>query len=1491
VNSGGQSGDSPEASATVPAPAPTLPAAPGSLTAIYSGGQVNLSWAVISAASSYDIYRGTVSGGESGTPLQTGVTATNFVDSAVTAGTKYFYEVTAVNASGQSSVSPEASATVPAAAPTPPATPAAPTTLTAIPSVGHIGLSWAAVSTASSYDVYRGTVSGGESVTPLQTGITATNFSDTTVSAGTKYFYEVTAVNSTGQSSVSPEASATVPTAAPSAPGSLTATPASGQVTLMWSAVSTATSYDIYRGTVSGGESATPFQVGITGTSFTDTSVTAGSSYFYEVTALNNGGQSGDSPEASATLTVPIPAMPAGVTATATSASTISVSWLDESYEAGFQVLESTDGVNYSVVTSTGTGVTSYLVSGLSAGTTYDFEIVATNASGNSAASSPASATTPSSTSGFYGLTATAQPSEILLAWPAQFGATSYNIFRGTSSGGESGTPIQSVLKGPFTDTTVSAGVTYYYTVEAVISGGQAELSSEVSATPLAPAPAAPTTLLASALPDGILLNWSAVSGATSYDIFRGLSSGNEAATPYEMGITTTSFVDTAVSGAGTYYYVVAGVNASGQGSASAEVSGSAPSVTGMPAPAGLFATANSTADITVSWQDVPGETGFEVLRSTDDVNFSQITTVGSGITNYADSGLNAGTTYYYEVVALNGGVASAASASTSATTQTAFDYTNEPAPEPSDGWTTSDPSNLITPTTTQPNNIFYVGMPVTFQLGNTAVSYQVRDYYGNLVDQGTAQSSTTVNVSKAGWYKLYVYGADTSAQFGNIIGTTTFVIFPNNPNSTPLTDLYQGNYYFIDPAMTRVDPTINFNWTNTAPTPSMPLTYYGVEWTGQIQAQATQTYVFSTTSDDGVRLWVNGQELINDWTPHGATNDFGSIALVAGQRYDIKVEYYQDMYAAQISLSWSSTTTPGQIIPASVLYPTDSSTTPSGLTGNYFIGLTSNDPSEDTVVHDVTGMGPERLNITNPSDPTTAIASVEADIATDDALYVGKDAERPTGLLVSFTNGTSDLTDIKTIVTALQGQVEYWEGQNEPDTGAFSGAGYVPVEEAFYNTVKSVNPNLQVLGPAAVSIADDGAGLPWIQDFLAAGGGQYINGLSFHGYDTNQGSLYQLREALTGITSLLAQYGLQNLPLWQTEQGYPTAIYGSYQPEIQGQWTMLQMMAYEQFGIPKEHNVLWYDDSDGYWDIPDFWQSDDGSLLPAAALMNSWSQQLYGTTYTEAYNFGSANNLYIGSLFTGPGKSVAAFMAAGQSNGSITLNVQGGTTLDVVDAFGNETAVPVVNGQVTLSVPEEPVYVDMTPGQTINVVQDSWGPDVALQSGTTASYSGSSASNSGISQIINGVQENWYWNGDAPWGTIDDTDQGANIQITLPQQETLSQVTIFAMPPWQYQGTLMDFDLQYFDSSNGQWETLDHVVQQADTFGVFTPVDRTTVDSYFDNQYIFQNAFSPVTTQQIRLVINSVSYGGGATQLVPESGGQASPTPTLTISEVELFG
>ena len=85
----------------------------------------------------------------------------------------------------------------------------------------------------------------------------------------------------------------------PAAPTGLTASPASGQVSLTWTASSGATSYDIYRGTSSGGE--TLLASGVTGTSFTDSGLTNGTTYYYEVTAVNSGGQSSKSSEVAAT--------------------------------------------------------------------------------------------------------------------------------------------------------------------------------------------------------------------------------------------------------------------------------------------------------------------------------------------------------------------------------------------------------------------------------------------------------------------------------------------------------------------------------------------------------------------------------------------------------------------------------------------------------------------------------------------------------------------------------------------------------------------------------------------------------------------------------------------------------------------------------------------------------------------------------------------------------------------------------------------------------------------------------------------------------------------------------------------------------------------------------------------------------------------------------------------------------------------------------------
>ena len=143
---------------------------------------------------------------------------------------------------------------------------------------------------AVSYNVYRGITAGGESGTAIVTGLTAASYSDTTVTNGTKYYYKVAASNTAGTGAQSAEASATPEPPAPAAPTGLTATAGNASVTLNWTASSGATSYNVYRGTTAGGESATPLATGITAVSYPDTAATNGTKYYYTVAAVNGGG-------------------------------------------------------------------------------------------------------------------------------------------------------------------------------------------------------------------------------------------------------------------------------------------------------------------------------------------------------------------------------------------------------------------------------------------------------------------------------------------------------------------------------------------------------------------------------------------------------------------------------------------------------------------------------------------------------------------------------------------------------------------------------------------------------------------------------------------------------------------------------------------------------------------------------------------------------------------------------------------------------------------------------------------------------------------------------------------------------------------------------------------------------------------------------------------------------------------------------------------------
>ncbi|HKK73831.1 MAG TPA: PQQ-dependent sugar dehydrogenase [Saprospiraceae bacterium] len=138
---------------------------------------------------------------------------------------------------------------------------------------------------------------------------------------------------------------------------------------------------------------------------------------------------------------------------------------------------------------------------------------------------------------------------------------------------------------------------------------------------------------------------------------------------------------------------------------------------------------------------------------------------------------------------------------------------------------------------------------------------------------------------------------------------------------------------YFNDPEATfrtspvfqRIDPTINFNWAASSPQEDrVDADLFTVRWSGYVEPFVSERYTFYPSTDDGVRLWVDDQLIIDQWVPQGITESSGSIELEKGKRYRIRMEYYEAYGLAAAELRWSSPRTPKQIIPSSQLYPDD---------------------------------------------------------------------------------------------------------------------------------------------------------------------------------------------------------------------------------------------------------------------------------------------------------------------------------------------------------------------------------------------------------------------------------------------------------------------------------------------------------------------------------------------------------------------------------------
>ncbi len=273
--------------------APALAATPGNTTA-------HLSWTIVndggSPLTAVKVYRSTTSGGET---LRTTLapSATTFDDSGLANGTTYFYEVSAVNALGET-FSTEVSVL-------PAGPPAAPGSFSATPADARVDLSWSAPADGGSpilgYRIYRGTTPGGQGPTPLlTTGAATTTASDTSAVNGTTYYYKVAAYNAVGETaSIEKSAKPVGPPATPV----LTAVGHVDGIHLSWTVPSDGgaaiTGYRVYRGTTSGGE--VLYQTLGSGVTSYDDPAPEGSMFFYQVSATNAKGESVKSVERVAT--------------------------------------------------------------------------------------------------------------------------------------------------------------------------------------------------------------------------------------------------------------------------------------------------------------------------------------------------------------------------------------------------------------------------------------------------------------------------------------------------------------------------------------------------------------------------------------------------------------------------------------------------------------------------------------------------------------------------------------------------------------------------------------------------------------------------------------------------------------------------------------------------------------------------------------------------------------------------------------------------------------------------------------------------------------------------------------------------------------------------------------------------------------------------------------------------------------------------------------
>ena len=559
-------------------------------------------------------------------------------------------------------------------------------------SSSQINVSWGAstagTSCTVSYDLFRSTTSGftPSSSNQIASSLTSTSFADNGLIGSTTYYYKVEAVDGEGTSAASAQGSGTTLggacSAVPLAPAGLVAsTSSSSSIGLSWSADTppancTISSYNVYGSTASGftPSSSNLIASGVTSTSYSNTGLSASTTYYYVVEAVDSVGNSAASLQAHA-ATQPtsseteVVAINSGGPAVSNSGGGDVSFVADEDYANGGTAVTtntiSTAGVTNAapaaVYQSERAGVFTYTIPGLSAGTQYSvllhFAEFYWTAAGSRVFNVAINGTSVLSNFDIYALA----------------GANKALVEQFTATANSSGQIAIAYTAGS-ADQPKSSGIEI-----------RSSAATACSAVPSDPGELTATTASSSA----IGLSWAAVTppancSVSSYNVYGSTASGfTPSSSNLLSSVTGTTYTNTGLTASTTYYYVVEAVDADGTSAPSNYASNktSAASCTTLPAaPTGLTANGSSSSVIALSWTAVTPPTNctinsYSVYGSTTSgFTPGTSTLLASGVTapSYTNTGLTASTAYYYVVEAVDTDGTSAASKQVTTSTQPA---------------------------------------------------------------------------------------------------------------------------------------------------------------------------------------------------------------------------------------------------------------------------------------------------------------------------------------------------------------------------------------------------------------------------------------------------------------------------------------------------------------------------------------------------------------------------------------------------------------------------------------------------------------------------------------------------------------------------------------------------------------------------------------------------------------------------------------------------